>query len=90
MPDRPKSTSSRRVIELEAALHAILRVTDPGDVRIRLGLQAWENINPARKIAREALGIKLGGRVKIDGVWVDADDNLPDIDDVPPNAGSAS
>ena len=70
-----KSTPARRVIELETALHAIMRVTDPGDVRIRLGLQAWEHINPARKIAREALGIPLGGRVKVNGVWVDASES---------------
>ena len=66
-----KSTPARRVIELETALHAIMRVTDPGDVRVRSGLQAWENINPARRIASEALGIALGGRVKVDGAWVD-------------------
>jgi hypothetical protein len=65
--------TAKRVNELEAALQAIMRVTDPGDVRTRLGLQAWENINPARRIAREALGLPLGGRVKVDGVWVDAD-----------------
>jgi hypothetical protein len=65
--------TAKRVNELEAALHAIMRVTDPGDVRIRLGLLAWENITPARKIAREALGLPLGGRVKVGGVWVDAD-----------------
>jgi hypothetical protein len=68
--------SKARVAELEAALHAIMRVTDPGDVRVRLGLQAWENITPARKIAREALGIPLGGRVKVDGKWVDFDDSM--------------
>lgn len=66
-----------RAMELEAAMHAIMRVTDPGDVRIRLGLLAWENITPARKIAREALGLPLGGRVKVDGKWVDYDDANP-------------
>lgn len=69
----PVVAYSRRIAELEAALYAIMRVTDPGDVRIRSGLLAWEQITPARKIAREALGLPLGGRVKVDGKWVDSD-----------------
>ena len=69
-----KSAAQWRVIELETALREIMRVTDPGDIRVRLGLQSWENITPARKIAREALGIPLGGRVKVDGRWVDYED----------------
>lgn len=50
-----------RVIELETALHAIMRVTDPGDVRSRAAREAWESVTPARKIAREALGEPIGG-----------------------------
>lgn len=67
-----------RVLELEAAMHAIMRVTDPGDIRVRLGLLAWEHLTPARKIARESLGLKLGGRVKVDGKWVDYDETAAD------------
>jgi hypothetical protein len=51
-----------------------MRVTDPGDVRVRSALLAWEGITPARRIAREALGLPLGGRVKVDGVWTDYDE----------------
>lgn len=64
----------RRAAELEAALREIMRVTDPGDIRVRSGLLAWEHITPARRIAREALGLPLGGRVKVDGRWVDYDE----------------
>lgn len=63
-----------RVAELEAALFAIMRVTDPGDIRSRTGRIHQELAVPARKIAREALGLPLGGQVMIDGRWVDADD----------------
>ena len=61
------------MLELEAALHAIMRVTDPGDVRTQGARMAWEQATPARRIAREALRLPLGGRIKVDGRWVDAD-----------------
>lgn len=51
----------RRVIELETALHAIMRVTDPGDLRTAFAREAAEMVLPARRIAREALGLPLGG-----------------------------
>ncbi len=54
-----KRALQSRVLELEAALYAIMRVTDPGDLRTREARQAWEDITPARKIAREALKIGL-------------------------------
>jgi hypothetical protein len=38
-----------------AALEEILAVLDPGNVRSALGQQAWDHLNPARPIAREAL-----------------------------------
>lgn len=78
-PTRKQAATARwraaeaRVAELEAALFAIMRVTDPGDVRTLAGRVAWETLTPARKIAREALGLPLGGQVMIDGRWVDAD-----------------
>jgi len=50
-----------RVAELEAALHAIMRVTDPGDLRSREAREAWEAVTPARRIAREVLGLEIGG-----------------------------
>lgn len=55
------SVTRVRVLQLEAALYAILRVTDPGDVRSRAGREEWERVTPARKIAREALGEPIGG-----------------------------
>jgi hypothetical protein len=48
-----------RVAELEAALYAIMRVTDPGDLRSPASRVDWETVHPARRIAREALGIPL-------------------------------
>lgn len=66
-------TPIRRVAELEQALREVMRVTDPGDIRVRGTLAYWESrIHPARRIAREALGLPLGGRVKVNGKWVDA------------------
>jgi hypothetical protein len=52
-----------RVAELEAALYAILRVTDGGDHRTEVGREAWESVTPARKIAREVLGLPLMGNM---------------------------
>lgn len=43
------------------ALTEIMRVTDPGDVRSQAGREAWELVNPARRLAREALGLPIGG-----------------------------
>jgi hypothetical protein len=43
------------------ALDKIMRVTDPGDVRSRVGREAWELSTPGRRIAREALGLPIGG-----------------------------
>jgi hypothetical protein len=43
------------------ALEKIMRVTDPGDLRSVEARQAWEVATPARRIAREALGLPLGG-----------------------------
>lgn len=40
-----------------AALEQIMRVTDPGDLRSEEALAAWEDVTPARRIAREALGL---------------------------------
>lgn len=59
-----KLTAARarnRAAELEAALHAIMRVTDPGDLRSREAREAWEAVTPARRIAREVLGLEIGG-----------------------------
>jgi hypothetical protein len=50
-----------RVMQLEAALWAIMRVTDGGDLRAEASRRAWEAITPARRIAREALGLPLMG-----------------------------
>lgn len=50
-----------RIAELEAALYAIMRVTDPGDVRTQVGRERWEASAPARRIARETLGLPLMG-----------------------------
>lgn len=57
----PVVAYSRRIAELEAALYAIMRVTDPGDLRSVEAREAWESVTPARKIAREALGLPLTG-----------------------------
>jgi hypothetical protein len=59
----------------EAALKDIMRVTDPGDVRARSTLAYWETrIQPARGIARAALGLPLGGKVKVRDRWVEVDE----------------
>jgi hypothetical protein len=50
-----------RVAELEAAFWAVMRVTDPGDLRSRAAREAWESVTPARKIARESLHLPIGG-----------------------------
>jgi hypothetical protein len=50
-----------RIANLEAALYAIMRVTDPGDLRSVEAREAWERMVPARRIAREALGLPIGG-----------------------------
>jgi hypothetical protein len=46
---------------LVAALREIMRVTDPGDVRSTSGRQVVEQMYPARRIAREALGLPFDG-----------------------------
>lgn len=56
-----RRAAEARVQELEAALWAIWRMTDPGDLRTREAREAWEQMTPARRIAREALGLDLGG-----------------------------
>lgn len=50
-----------RVAELVQALQEIMRATDPGDIRLTSARRAWEAVNPARRIAREALGGTIGG-----------------------------
>lgn len=66
-PDGPVEIKGKRqkaldrIAELEAALYAIMRVTDPGDLRSVEARQAWETANPPRRIAREALGLPIGG-----------------------------
>ena len=43
------------------ALEKIMRKTDPGDLRSVEAREAWERMLPARRIAREALGLPIGG-----------------------------
>lgn len=63
---RPETATKIMVIEVppgearyRAALEHIMRATDPGDLRSEEALTAWEDVTPARRIAREALGLPL-------------------------------
>jgi hypothetical protein len=58
---RSPGVHQARIVHLESALWAIMRVTDGGDLRTEASRRVWELITPARRIAREALGLPLMG-----------------------------